>query len=517
MSLEDHRRLVEALIRTRPFPHPVDHIQLVETHISSVLLTGEYAYKIKKPVDLGFLDFTSLADRKRYCEEELRLNRRLAPRLYLAALPITGSLDAPRLGGDGEAIDYAIQMRQFDQSQLLDSLLARGELTARHIDTLADIIADFHGHITAAPPDSPFGEPERVCGPMAQNFEQIRALLHVPERLDQLDRLEAWTEGRYYALRGVLTARKAGGFIRECHGDMHLGNITLLDGEITIFDGIEFNDEFRWIDVMSEMAFITMDLVDRGATGFARRLLNRYLEHTGDYGGLRVLPFYQVYRAMVRAKIAVIRLGQGGLDEDERRRIMVQYEGYADLAERFTRPGQPRLLLMHGLSGSGKSFVSQRLLEMLDAVRVRSDRERKRLFEDSDLPDDVLNAGLYSPQATAATYERLRKLARTIIESGYTAIVDATFLHAEQRTPFARLAEELGCPYTIVHTRADEAVLRERVNARATEASNISDATESVLDYQMKHVEEPTAREPTMVVDTGRPIDIEALKRQILA
>ena len=287
-------------------------VEVVETHISWVLLAGDYAYKIKKAVNLGFLDFSTLEKRRFYCAEELRLNRRLAPDLYLEVVPIAGSADHPVLNGPGPAIEYAVKMRRFPQACLLDQVLLRGELTPETIDAIARRIADFHGRTAIADNESPFGTPERAHLPVAENFAQIRPRLRDNEDLIRLDELERWSEREYQARFNALAARKARGLIRECHGDLHLGNMALLDGEAVPFDCIEFSDNLRWIDVISEAAFLAMDLQDRGRPDLARRFLNAYLEQTGDYEGLEVLRYYLVYRAMVRAKVACIRAGQDG-------------------------------------------------------------------------------------------------------------------------------------------------------------------------------------------------------------
>jgi aminoglycoside phosphotransferase family enzyme/predicted kinase len=514
MSVEQQARLVKALKEQKPFPPPGDDVQLLETHISSVLLAGDYAYKIKKPLDFGFLNFLALDDRKHFCEEEIRLNRRLAPQIYLEAIPITGSIEHPRLDGEGDVIEYAVKMRRFDQDQLLDKVLAAGKLSNDIIDSIADIVADFHARAAVAGDDTALGSAESVYAPVAQNFEQIRPLLQDDEQLDQLDRLEAWSEAEYLKLQPLLQQRKADGFIRECHGDMHLGNITLVDGEVVIFDGIEFNDEFRWIDVISEMAFLTMDLTDRGQPGMAQRLMNRYLENTGDYEGLQLLRFYQVYRALVRAKIAGFRLAQE-LSDDERQSVTAAYQSYSDLAEAFTRESSPAIVLMRGVSASGKSWLGQRLLERLGAFRIRSDRERKRLFADQAATTGVLNAGLYSRDLTVKTYQRLLELTKLITAAGYPIIVDATFLRQEQIAPFDRYANEAGLPLTIVTTTAEKSVLEERLRQRAEEADNISDADLEVLNHQLDHIEPVPQGIRAIEVDTSGDVDADTVAQTI--
>src|SRR6266545_479060 len=307
------------------YPHPAEPVELIETHISWVFLAGEYAYKVKKPVDLGFLDFSTLQARRFYCEEELRLNRRTAPELYLGVVPITAGAAGPRLGGTGEPIEYALKMRRFPQEALADSAAKRGELGAHQIAAIAAAIAAFHAVIPAAPEGSAFGAPEHVAAPALANFGQLRKLDADPGDAARLERLRAWTESEGSRLREVFAGRKRGGFVRECHGDLHLRNIVFLEGRPLPFDCIEFDPELRWIDVASEVAFLAMDLLEHGLEAAAWRFLNAYFETTGDYAGVRVLRYYLVYRAMVRAKIACIRARQPG----------TAARGAADLKARF--------------------------------------------------------------------------------------------------------------------------------------------------------------------------------------
>ncbi|MBS1222972.1 MAG: aminoglycoside phosphotransferase [Proteobacteria bacterium] len=308
----DQTALIAALLQPKRYPHPVKTVEHLQTHISHVLLAGDYAYKIKKPLNLGFLDFTSLERRKYYCEEELRLNGRLAPEIYLDCVPIGGEPAHPVLGRSaGDAIEYAVRMRRFPQDALLDRVLTAGGLEPRHLDALARRLAEFHRAIPAADPATPFGLPERVRQPMLDDFTQTRPLLADPVDRDVLTAVERWTLAASERLGPRLAERKASGWIRECHGDLHLGNMVLADaGQVIIFDCIEFNDDLRWIDVISDLAFLTMDLRFRGTGPFAQRVLNTYLEYSGDFAGAALLSYYQVYRAMVRAKINAIQASQ---------------------------------------------------------------------------------------------------------------------------------------------------------------------------------------------------------------
>ncbi|RUM94261.1 MAG: aminoglycoside phosphotransferase [Thiothrix sp.] len=515
INLSDHRHLVTALQQQPHFGHAVGPIEHIETHISSILLTGDYAYKIKKPVDLGFLNFSTLAKRKHYCEEELRLNGRTAPDIYLSVVTINGSIEQPQINGNGPIIEYAVKMRQFDQSGLLGNLLRQGKLNNAIIDELADVISAFHSTAAIISTDSNLGSDASVYAPMIKNIEIIRPLLDDPHEQDRLNRLQTWSDNEHKQLGLTLTQRKSNGFIRECHGDLHLDNITRINGVVTLFDGIEFNEPLHWIDVISDLAFTSMDLIDHGAATLAWRLINRYLEHSGDYAGLEVLRFYQVYRAMVRAKIACIRLDQLDLADKKRADAIQQYRDYAALAEQLTIPQKPLLILTCGLSGSGKSWLSQQLLEALPACRIRSDVERKRLFPASQANREEIDSDLYSAEATEKTYQRLLTLSRHALTSGYATIVDAAFLKKAQRLPFQTQAKSLNCPVIVLHTRADQDILKQRILRRSTESSNVSDATLEVLESQVNRFERPTNAENLIEIDTGQQVKINSVVERL--
>ena len=393
MSEEHPSPLSQSLAtQTAAYPGSVSRIELHETHISWVFLAGEFAYKLKKPVDLGFVDFTTLERRHLFCEEELRLNRRLAPDLYLDVVPITGTAESPRIGGQGTAIEYCVRMRRFPDDRLLSRLVAAGELLPRHIDALARQVAEFHARIPVAEPASRFGTPDSVAEPMRANFSHLDRL-DSPEAAALVERLSAWTEGELTARENEFIVRKQNGFIRECHGDMHLGNMILTDDSVTIFDCIEFNPDLRWIDVASEIAFCTMDLEDRGRPDLAWRFLNGYLEWSGDYAGLALFRLYFVYRALVRAKVTGLRRSQGVLSDEENQRLATELTNYLKLAERSTQSKTPFLAITHGLSGSGKTWGSQAVVERRGAIRLRSDIERKRLAGLSPFESSVSAVG----------------------------------------------------------------------------------------------------------------------------
>jgi aminoglycoside phosphotransferase family enzyme/predicted kinase len=497
--------LIAALQNPALFPHPVEGFQVIETHISRVLLTGQYAYKFKKPVNFGFLDFETLEARKHFCQEELRLNQRLTDDLYLEVIPVTGSAEAPQLGGSGEIIEYAIKMRQFPQDGLLSTLQANGELTTAHVDQMARQIAEFHIATPRVPADNELGSPESVMAPVLQNFEQILPFLSEASDLAQLEALKAWAESSFERLKPLLIQRKADGFIRECHGDIHLGNATLINDKVVLFDCIEFNEPFRMTDVYADIGFLAMDLEDRGLKSLSRRLISQYLEVTGDYQGLELLNFYKAYRAMVRAKVALFSLSPDA-DGVQRATTLRQYRNYANLAESYSAIPSRFLVITHGVSAVGKSQVAMRLVEALGAVRVRSDVERKRMFGEQD-------DALYGSQASDATYTRLHELAGLALRAGFPVVLDATYLKRQQREAAAQVAEDTGVPFLILDCEAPQAVIAGWLKHRQAQDNDPSDATLEVIEAQQAS-REPLSEEEILRskrVETNVSSDLDNL------
>ena len=400
-------KLIESLLHPAAYPHAVGDVELLETHISWILLAGDYAYKLKKPVRLAFLDYSTLELRRECCLKELQLNRRLAPELYLDCAAICGTDDAPVIDGPGEPREYAVRMRRLPQEALLSRLIAHDSLAAAQIDLLAREVAEFHAAAAVAGPQSPWGEPAAI---LKHALDNLAALARIPQgpTADTLARLQQWTEDQAERLSGRFTERRRQGFVRECHGDLHLGNMVWLNGRVVLFDGIEFNDSLRWIDA-GDAGFVAMDLLDRGRGDYARRFINAYLEQTGDYAGAAVLPFYVVYRALVRAKVAGIRMDQPGVDDEVRRSAAAELQTYVELADRYTQRAPPVLAITHGVSGSGKTTGTQPLVEARGMIRIRSDVERKRLFglEPTESAQAARGEGIYTSEASRRTYERI--------------------------------------------------------------------------------------------------------------
>ncbi|OGT30161.1 MAG: hypothetical protein A2W28_01190 [Gammaproteobacteria bacterium RBG_16_51_14] len=523
-STESNSNRLYQLIRTirdrAQFDHPTGKFGIIETHISYILLTGHYAYKFKKPLDLGFLDFTSLERRKFYCEEEIRLNRRLAPDLYIAVVPVTGSEQHPVIGGNKQALEYAVKMVQFPEEAELDRIVNTGCLATSHINELAMQIATFHGSVAVDTEQNHFGSPECIRQQVMLNYSAIRPFIQNDQQSrNRLDKLEAWTNLTLDQSAGIFRSRKQSGCIRECHGDLHLGNIALYMDKLVIFDSIEFSQALRWIDVMSEVAFLVMDLDAHHQNSLAQRFLNANLQITGDYNGLLLLRFYQVYRALIRSKVACIRLSQPGMTQYDQDKEMENCRRYLNLAYDYIQPVRTPLIITHGLSGSGKTRLSQLLLENRGAIRIRADVERKRMhgLRENDKTRSAVSSGIYSETSSINTYKRLAELARLVLNAGYPVIIDAAFLQRKQRLIFYNIAVECGVPFLILDLLADETRLRERIMERNRKETDASEADPNVLDYQIATQEPLETAETThrIIINTSYKLDLPAILYQI--
>ena len=487
------RASIDQLCRGSAFDHPTDSITLRETHISWVILCGEFAYKLKKPVSFGFLDFSSLERRRHFCEEELRLNRRFSPELYLAVVPVTCGPEGPIMNGTGTPVEYAVKMRRFDESQLLDNIVARGELDQSLVRSIARELARLHGELPRCFPDpsgTEAGTPAALKAAIEQNFKQLRQYpLQAPE-LRHVEAIEQWILAGYDRLLPGMQRRVRDGWVVDGHGDNHLGNMAVIDGEVRLFDCIEFNADFRIIDSIGEIALLSMDLQERGHPGESHRLLSNYLEYRGDYAGLALLDFYRSYYAIVRAKVDLLRepADREGLQDTDAYR---EAGRYLDLAYHYCQPRPRFLAITYGVSGTGKSTMAGKLVEACGAIQIRSDVERKRLFglapEQRSRPEDA--SKLYSVDMSRETFKRLEEQASVTLASGFPVILDATFLHRHVRENFCQLARRLQVPFVILECIADPEEIRRRLRVRAQGQSDASEAGITVMEQQLTQLQ----------------------------
>jgi uncharacterized protein len=477
--------LIQAMLEPGFYPHPVrEPIQLLQTHISYVLLTGDYAYKVKKPVDFGFLNFSTLERRRHFCQEELRLNQRGAPGLYLQVLPIGQTQGRFQLGSSGEPVEYALKMRQFPQEQLFSNLLERGELTPALMEELGRVVAAFHAQAETNDYIRSFGRPERVREAFDENYAQTQRYVGGPQTAEQYQETQAYTE-RFFAERQELFyQRMAQDRIREGHGDLHLGNLCWWEGQILLFDCIEFNEAFRFVDTMYDVSYAVMDLDARHRSDLGNAYLNTYLEETGDWEGLKILPIYLNRQAYVRAKVTSFLLDDPAAAEADKANAFYTAARYYRLAWEYTLPKQGQLFLMAGLSGAGKSTVARYLARQRGAIHIRSDAVRKHL---AGIP--LRQRGgpeVYTPEMTEKTYRRLVELGVELAREGYSVILDAKFDRQALRGMAIEQAQKCGIPLRILHCYAPEAVLRERLQRRmaagTVEGGNLADIADATAD-----------------------------------
>ncbi len=512
--------LVNQLQDPARFEHHVEQFEQVETHVSLLLMTGPIVYKFKKPVTFNFLDYSTLAKRRRGCRREVDLNQRLAPEMYRGVVPITGSPSEPTVDGEGSVIEYAVQMKQFEDEQRLDRLVRNDGVTGAMMDRIADRVASFHEDAERVDCSDSSEAPDRLLNDVRGTYNNLTDRVSGEDRIgSSFEWMKTFLEER----RNRFVERLDDGFVRDVHGDLHLENIAWYEDRPVIYDCIEFNDSLREIDLVNEVAFLAMDLerVDRSDLGW--RFVNRYLERTGDYEGTVLLPFYKTYRAMVRAMVTAMK-GETSTSEADRLEKERLQSAFLDQMEKSTMRSDPVLILLHGVSGSGKTTYSQQILEQLGALRVRSDVERKRLHSvpiyetPSNFEETGLDEGLYSPDATRKTYDRLKSLAADLLKGGFRVIVDATFRSRQRRSAFREMAEERGVPWVLMHFTAPEEVLRKRVEQRSSDSEpTASDAGPEVLEAQLANRDSLTEeeREHTITVRTHEDPSAEKMVRRI--
>lgn len=499
--------LVESLLQPGAFPHATDGIELMETHISWVILAGEFVYKIKKPVRLDFLDFGELERRKFYCDEEVRLNKAWAPGLYLDVVPITVEEGGARVGGNGVPVEYAVRMHRFDQERLLNCELERGTLSMDDMDELGAHVAEVH--LAAQVVDEK--QRERVLSLTRQfiwdNFTALEGKVDEAELGD----IRNWTKRELKKVDEKIAQRFDAGFFRNCHGDLHLGNLVRLPGGITAFDCIEFDEDLRHIDVFCDIAFLLIDLVSRRHYDLAAHFLNRYLERTGDYDGMSVFSLYFVYRCLVRAKVAAIR-SEGRSDDSKRSADLDELAHYLGMAKRQIAPRTAVLVVMSGLSGSGKTWFSTKLMGALPAIRIRSDLERKRMFGlgETENSNSGVGEGIYTTAASRELYGTLFALAHSILEADHNVILDAAFLRRAERAGAIEIARRCASFPAILAVTAPPATLRQRIRARAREGGDASEANLGVLDYQLGIAEPVADAEPALLIEVNNSDDTDA-------
>jgi len=506
------RQFIRSLLKSDAYPEAPGSVELIQTHVSWIFLAGDTAYKIKKPVDFGFLNFSTIDRRRFYCHEEVRLNSRLCPDIYLGVVEVRESPGGASFVGDGPVMDYAVKMRRLPAERMLDRLLERGEVTATDMRATARIIAGFHHAAATSPLISEYGQRDRIMANWQENFAQCAASPQTPLPARELEAIREWVTSFIEKKAGIFDKRIAGGFVRECDGDIHLENICLDGGRIYIFDCIEFNERFRYCDTAADVAFLLMDLDYHRRHDLAEAVLDEYLAVSGDAGMCEMIDFYKIYRAFVRGKVESFRQNDAGIDHKEREHARMRAAGYFRLARGYLERQRLKttLFITCGPTGSGKSTLAEQLSFELGAATYNSDRVRKQM---AGLPPDTavrvpFATGLYSAEANKATYAELLRLAEGELSAGRSVIIDACFIGREQRTPFSQLAARLGVPCVVLHCFCPDPEQRRRLAERESTGGSVSDGRLEILELQRNSFQPPDGSEGIVLnISTAAPPD----------
>ncbi|RUM86899.1 MAG: aminoglycoside phosphotransferase [Thermodesulfatator sp.] len=484
---------VEDLLRPEAYPHRPPKVELRQTHISWVFLAGELVYKVKKPVDFGFLDFTTLEKRRHFCEREVALNRRLCPEIYLGVVPVVETEKGLAFEAEGPVVDWAVKMRRMPEEGMMGRLIAEGRLRPEHIDLLVRKLVPFFREAETGPEVNRYGALETVRFNVEENFAQTRDFVGRALSRRRYAYIVSWSRRFLEEAADLFERRIREGFIRDGHGDLYSANVCYDDlREVYVFDCIEFNERFRCGDVAQDLAFMAMDLDFHGLPGLSRRFIEGYVELSGDRELYEILDFYKCYRAYVRGKIGCFTWADAGVPEGEREKALAAARRYFDLAYLYAG-GRPLLLVIFGLSGTGKSALSRALSQRLLAAYYNSDVVRKELagLSPREHRFEPFESGLYAPEMTERTYEELLRRAERELSAGRDVILDATYRSRRHREAVLALARRLGVPVLFVLCETPEEVVRERLAQRARQQGEPSDGRWEIYLAQKARFEPP--------------------------
>jgi len=499
--------LVQALLEPEAYPEPTQRIELVQTQMSFVFLTDNYVYKVKKAVNLGYLDYTTLEKRHFYCQREVELNRRLCPEVYLGVVPITRDKESIFVAGKGEVIEYAVKMRRLPKEAMMDVLLASNKVSPEMLTTVAQKLAAFHQKAETNTSISVFGDINAITQNTEENFTQTNKYIGKTISQDKYQHIKGYTDSFIKKNTPLFRRRIKEGRIRDCHGDLHAAHICFTNG-ICIYDCIEFNDRFRYCDVASEIAFLAMDLDHYGRADLSRSLVNAYVDGSRDAELGKLLNFYKCYRAYVRGKVEGFKLDDPYIAPAEKRQALEIASSYFDLADSYIR-SKPVLFITTGLVGTGKTFLAQALAKRLGLVVISSDVTRKKLasIPITEHRFEEFDSGIYSPEFSRKTYDKMFSEAKLVLDDRGSVILDASFIKAEERLKAKELAREIGADFFIIECTLDEESIKQRLVQRPEEGS-ISDGRWEIYPPQ-KRAFEPVVEVPPQkhaIIDTSKPV-----------
>jgi aminoglycoside phosphotransferase family enzyme/predicted kinase len=500
--------LVQAMLIPEAYPESPEKIELMQTQMSFIFLTGDYVYKVKKPVNLGYLDYTTLEKRLFFCRKEVELNSRLCPETYLGVLPITKDKGRIFIGGEGNIIEYVVKMCYLPQQKMMNVLLEQNRVTAEMVEKVAQKLADFHRLAETNGEISTYGSIKAIMVNTEENFSQTEKYIGKTISNEKYDRIKNYTNRFIKENEVLFNERVTGGRIRDCHGDLHAAHICFTDG-VCIYDCIEFNDRFRYCDVASEVAFLAMDLDHYGRADISRSFINTYIASSRDREIIKLLKFYKCYRAYVRGKVESFKTDDPYISEAEREKARTAATGYFELADSYTRK-KPLLIITVGLVGTGKSTVARALAKRLGLTVISSDITRKKIagVPPTEHHFEGFSGGIYTPEFTRQTYDAMFAEAKGIMASGDSVVLDASFIRKEERLRAKQLAEDAKSDFLIVETVLPEDVVKKRL-ARRLKSGSVSDGRWEIFLPQKERFEpvNEVAEEQHIIADTSSPID----------
>ncbi len=499
--------LIKALLNPQAYPHTPKKVDLIQTQMSFLLLTGDYVYKVKKPVNLGYLDYTTLGKRRFFCHQEVKLNRRLCPEIYLSVVPIVKGKGQICLEGKGKAIEYAIKMRQLPQERMMNVLLQASQVTPEMVTKVAEKLAIFHKKAKTNLEVSAFGEVSTVRKNTDENFTQTEKYIGISISPQKYHHIKHYTDNFLEKNASLFLERIKQKRIRDCHGDLHAAHICFTNG-IFIYDCIEFNDRFRYCDVASEIAFLAMDLDHYARADLSYHFITAYIQLSQDKGLTQLLNFYKCYRAYVRGKVESFKLDDPYILTTEKERILAVAQGYFGLAYHYTRQ-RPLLFITTGLLGTGKTTLAQALSQRLGLVIISSDVTRKKLagIPLTEHRFDEFKTGIYSEDFSRRTYDAMLAEAEKLLSQGQSVILDASFKKRTDRLQARKIADKIGADFLVIECILDEEIAKKRLEQRLKEGT-ISDGRWEIFEPQKQDFERVVEFPPEshIIVDTAQSL-----------
>ena len=501
--------LIQSLKDPKLYGNDVSSVEIIQTHISYVVLTGKYAFKIKKPVNFGFLDFSTLEKRKYFCEEEIRLNKRICPDIYIGVVPITKKDNNFELQGKGKVVEYAVKMKEFPQKKIMTKLLEKEEIDEEILEKICDILNNFYKRSIRSKEIDNFGSIKTIKKNTDENFNQTKEVIGITITKEKFNYIKSVTNQFLTKKKDVFIKRIQNGLIRDCHGDLHSGNIVVSNNKVYIFDCIEFNKRFRYSDIASDIGFLAMDLDFQGNSYQSSYFINSYVEKSKDFGIYDVLNFYKCYRAYVRGKVIGFKLNDPYIDKKEKQKIIETASKYFDLAYYYAMlfnrelvKFKPIFFITSGLTGTGKTTVAKKISIDYNTHLISTDEIRKKLegIEKFERHYDAYNTGLYSPEKMMYTYEKTLEKADKLLKKGESVTLDATFKTKKQRDLALKIAIKNNAIFLILYCKCPEKFIKKYLERRVKKKS-ISDGRWEIYLKQKDSFEEFNVKEDFVEID----------------